>query len=403
MQVDDLPAAWELKQLGDVCAINPSKAEVRGYPDDLDVTFVPMAAVSEAGGAIDSPDIRKLGEVKKGYTYFREGDVLFAKITPCMENGKAAVARGLANGLGFGSTEFHVLRPQEAVLPEWVFYWIRRPSFRERAAASFTGSVGQQRVPDWFLSEHQIPLPPLDEQRRIVERIEELARRIEEAKGLRHAARQEAEAVLPAALDENLGSAAIQDWSSTKLTNLVKVRTGQVDPTLPQYRDLPHVNGQRMESGTCTLLPFRTAAEDGMKSGKYLFEPGDILYSKIRPYLRKAAQVDFAGLCSADVYPLSIVSEQINARFLMWSLVAQPFSEYANALSLRARMPKLNRQQLLSYQLGLPPLDEQRRIVAYLDAVRAKAQALLRLQEETQRELEALMPSVLDRAFRGEL
>lgn len=201
MRLHNLPRDWQLKKLGDICLINPSKTEVRGHPDELDVTFVPMAAVNEARGTIDSPDVRKLGQVRKGYTYFRECDVLFAKITPCMQNGKATVARGLLNGLGFGSTEFHVLRASDSVLPEWVFYWIRRPSFREQAAAAFTGSVGQQRVPEWFLAEHQIPLPPLEEQRRIVGRIEELARRIEEAKRLQEETRRQLEALMPSVLD----------------------------------------------------------------------------------------------------------------------------------------------------------------------------------------------------------
>lgn len=108
MQLDELPAGWDLKPLSDpsVAALNPKKSEVSGLNPSLEVTFVPIAAVDDASGTIARSEVRRLGEVKKGYTYFKEGDVSFAKITPCMENGKCAIGRGLRNGVGFGSTEF---------------------------------------------------------------------------------------------------------------------------------------------------------------------------------------------------------------------------------------------------------------------------------------------------------
>jgi type I restriction enzyme S subunit len=133
-----------------------------------------MAAVDAERGVIAHPIDRPLGEVRKGFTPFADGDVIFARITPSMENGKAAIAAGLTNGLGFGSTEFHVMRPTESVLPEWVFHLVRQVSFRNEAKASFTGTAGQLRVPDSFVRSAPIPLPPLPEQQRLVEKIERL-------------------------------------------------------------------------------------------------------------------------------------------------------------------------------------------------------------------------------------
>lgn len=105
--------AWRWAKLGDrdVAELNPSKKEIRDIPDDTRVSFIPMETVDEKKGEIVRSINRKLGEVRKGYTYFKEGDVIFAKITPCMENGKCAIAENLTNKLGFGSTEFHVVRP----------------------------------------------------------------------------------------------------------------------------------------------------------------------------------------------------------------------------------------------------------------------------------------------------
>lgn len=406
MQVDELPAAWQLRKLGDVCLLNPSKTEIRGYPDDLDVTFVPMAAVDEAAGEIDRPETRKLGQVRKGYTYFRDGDVLFAKITPCMENGKAAVARGLVNGLGCGSTEFHVLRPLGDVLPEWVSYWVRRPSFRDGAAASFTGSVGQQRVPEWFLAEHEIPVPPLQEQRRIVGRIEELARRIEEAKGLRRAARQEAEALLPAAADEMFGSAQAQAWPVQSLGELTH-RTQQRDPRREPDVDFSYIDITSVESGSGSISePRRLSGREAPSRARKVVLQGDVIFATTRPYLRSIALVPSeldAQICSTGFCVLRAKRDVAEPRWLYYCARSDLVIEQVLAAMRGAAYPAVTDKDVRSAVIPVPPLEEQRRIVAYLDSVRAKADALRRLQDETQRELDTLLPSVLDRAFRGEL
>jgi type I restriction enzyme M protein len=110
--------------------------------------------------------------VLTGYTYFRDGDVLLAKITPCFENGKAGIAQNLLNGIGFGSTEFYILRASEKVLPRFVYYLVTRSDFREEGAQNMSGTAGQQRVRRDFLEDYEIPLPPIEEQRRIVAEIE---------------------------------------------------------------------------------------------------------------------------------------------------------------------------------------------------------------------------------------
>jgi type I restriction enzyme, S subunit len=148
-----LAEGWVRIKLPEVCALNPPKPPPASLPADASVSFVPMPAVDAEEGAIVNPVPRAFSEVRKGFTAFRDGDVIMAKITPCMENGKAAIARGLLNGLGFGSTEFHVLRSTGTVLPEYVYYFIRQESFRRSAEQDMTGSVGQKRVPGTFLED----------------------------------------------------------------------------------------------------------------------------------------------------------------------------------------------------------------------------------------------------------
>lgn len=132
-----------------------------------------MAAVEAGSGRIDTSTQRRLDEVKRGFTSFQEGDVLFAKITPCMENGKSTVAHSLSSGIGFGSTEFHVLRPLLGINPHLLYYFVAQESFRQAARAHMTGSAGQLRVPTSFIADATYPLAPLAEQHRIVSAIEQ--------------------------------------------------------------------------------------------------------------------------------------------------------------------------------------------------------------------------------------
>ena len=153
---------WEVKKLGDCCEINPKKGKDSRLTPGIEVSFVPMSAVSE-NGTIDPSDTRMYDDVKTGFTYFAENDVLMAKITPCMENGKGAVAVDLKNGIGFGSTEFHVLRPIRGISNSyWIYVLTSIKTFREDAASNMTGSAGQRRVPATFLENFKISIPPIE-------------------------------------------------------------------------------------------------------------------------------------------------------------------------------------------------------------------------------------------------
>ena len=167
------PPRWINASLSEICAINPRVDKTAIDPESA-VSFVPMPAVEAGSGKIDIGETRVFETVRKGYTPFRAGDILFAKITPCMENGKMAVVPDLTSEYGFGSTEFHVLRPVEGVDPRFIYHAVSSRTFRSHAEHSMTGAVGQKRVPASILEEHEIGLPPTNEQRRIVERIEAL-------------------------------------------------------------------------------------------------------------------------------------------------------------------------------------------------------------------------------------
>lgn len=155
----------ELKRLGECCILNPRRPNIALCDTDK-VSFIPMPAVSEDGYLVDMTD-EEYEKVKKGFTYFENNDVLFAKITPCMENGKGAIVHGLTNGIGIGSTEFHVLRPINGISsPYWLLALTRMPIFRERAAKNMSGTGGQKRVSASYLDHFMVGLPAIEEQRR---------------------------------------------------------------------------------------------------------------------------------------------------------------------------------------------------------------------------------------------
>lgn len=339
---------------------------------------------------------------RKQQWVIKAGDVLYNKLFAW--KGSFAIADGLVDSC-IVSDKFPTYEADTALIDlRFLGYYFQTPQIAQQAQDLSKGAAAISKLtlnpPQfWDLT---IPLPPLPEQHRIVARIEELARRVEEARGLRRAAIDEADAIVPSAL-HSLFEVESKCWEQLPMPEAIAINDRQVDPTLVEFSQLPHISGENIESKTCQLLPFRTAEEDEVKSNNYLFSPNSILYSKIRPYLQKAVFVDFQGVCSADIYPIKVINEKLEPRFVLWSLVAPPFTEYANRLSGRTRMPKLNRKQLFAFTFSYPKREEQRHIVAYLDGLQRKVNELRRLQAETQKELDALMPSILAKAFVGQL
>jgi type I restriction enzyme, S subunit len=152
-----LPDGWKIAKLSELCIINPSKPKGFDRKADAPTTFIPMEAVDDKTGTVIAPRVRPYSSVARGYTYFEEGDVLFAKITPCMQNGKTAIVSGLKDRIGFGSTEFHVLRAKPGIDSRWIYYLLRSAEFRRKAEDNFEGSAGQRRVPDLFLKNVHTP------------------------------------------------------------------------------------------------------------------------------------------------------------------------------------------------------------------------------------------------------
>ncbi|MAA73151.1 MAG: restriction endonuclease subunit S [Salinisphaeraceae bacterium] len=167
----DLPEGWTSRRLRFDARLNPKKSGLAMEPDEL-VSFVPMDAVGQNGG-LKLGDTRELADVYEGYTYFANGDLCIAKITPCFENGKGAIAERLTNGVGFGTTELHVVRPGPGIDRRFLFYVFIADDFRKIGESEMYGAGGQKRIDESFIKDWMPPLPPLETQRRIAQFLDE--------------------------------------------------------------------------------------------------------------------------------------------------------------------------------------------------------------------------------------
>ncbi len=411
MKPKTLPNGWIWVTLSEACHINPRRPDLSSYSDQTQVTFVPMPAVDQERGVVATPETRDLADVRKGYTFFRENDVLFAKITPCMQNGKSAIARDLSNALGFGSTEFHVLRPKDDVLPEWIHLFVRQRWFRDLAARYFTGSVGQQRVPQSFLEQQQIPLPPLPEQHRIVARIEELMTRIEEAKRLRKEASDGVKDILPSALTRVLSRAEKESWDTLKINEFADVKGGKRLPKGSSFAEgktpYPYIRVIDFKNGTVDQSDLRfLTPEVERQISRYMISKDDV-------YISIAGTIGLTGTVPDELDGSNLTENaakivihegsQVDKRFLVYFLASPMGKTQIDERWKAAGQPKLALKRITTIRVCLPSLDEQRRVVAYLDGIQDQAGHLRRVQSETQGELERTTGSVLATAFRGEL
>lgn len=217
---------WEIKRLGDIATIKPPKSEARQLVNaDSLVSFLPMEDLGIGKKYPEPKKTKRFSEVVGSYTYFAEGDVLLAKITPCFENGKLGIARGLKNGIGFGSSEFIVIRPDDTTSSEWLFHFLSCEDFRNEGAQRMGGAVGQQRVPKEFVETYPIPVPPLPEQQRIVRILDEAFAAIATAKANAEKNLKNARALFESYL-ESVFSQRGEGWEEKRLGDLCDIKHG---------------------------------------------------------------------------------------------------------------------------------------------------------------------------------
>ena len=271
---------YDLVRLGDVAEINPRLARSSYLQADTQVRFVPMAAVDEVNGLIADVQHRPFSEVSKGYTNFQTGDVLFAKITPCMQNGKSAIFDDESSPIGFGSTEFYVIRAGNRIFSRFIYHLVRQETFREKAKANFTGTGGQQRVPRDFLENYSLSLPPLDEQQRIVDILDRAA----SIQRLRQAADEKLKQIIPALFVDMFGDPASnpKGWPTATIGDLIEnADYGSSSKAHDEATGLPMLRmGNVTMGGALDLKNIKYVELEPAEQAKFTLKKGDILFNR---------------------------------------------------------------------------------------------------------------------------
>ena len=363
-----------------------------------------MTAVQVNGGGAN-PVLRPYGEVRLGYTFFQSGDVMFAKITPCMQNGKHFIAPKPPGGFGFASTEFHVIRPDSGVLPEWIHFYLRQPSILEEAKRHFSGTAGQQRVPPEFLMNLEIPLPPLAEQKRIVKSLSANLRRAEKMKA---AMRAQAETI--AALPNSILAQVFaqektpKGWESTPLGSVAKLFAGGPAPQGGRFfaSDGPpflRVRDLGKYGRTDNLIEIQDRlSPDGLAHRPLMLARKNTV---VLPKSGAAINTNARGLLGTDAYIVShLLAIEANQKkatpeWIYYAMCVVDMTRHSENPSY----PSLKKSTVEKIQIPLPPLSEQRIITRMLKAkmkVAAKLDAVARAQLDA---VEALPAAFLRRAF----
>lgn len=285
-------------------------------------------------------------------------------------------------------------------------YYIMNKS-EEILKAAYGGA--QPNISSSKISSMFFPLPPLAEQQRIVERIESLFAKLDEAKenlqNVLDGFEPRKAAILHKAFTGELTvnwrkqhGVSMESWEMCEFNQIADIKTNLVNPI--DFQSYPHIAPDNIEKKTGKLLYYNSVAEDNVKSGKHRFYAGQILYSKIRPYLSKVIIAEFDGLCSADMYPIEAKG---NTRFLWYYMLSEHFVYQASTAGSRTVLPKINQKELSKLKINMPTLFEQTEIVRIIDDLLAKEQQAKELAENALAKVDLIKKAILARAFRGEL
>lgn len=375
--LDDVIVHTRLVPLSEAVEVNP-KIDRTVLHDDLDVSFVPMAAVEALSGGIDVSTVRKYAEVKKGYTHFRDGDILFAKVTPCMENGKMAIARKLVNGVGFGSTEFHVLRPRTGVDARYIYYFVSSQTFRKEASGHMTGAVGLRRVPSTYLEEQLIPLPDIVQQREIVAELEKQFSRFDEAVANLQRVKANLKRYKASVLKDAVEGRLVQTGQSDSFPKKPLSEAVELNPKLPK-------NSLENETEVSFVPMASVGADNGqididrrrlysdVRKGYTYFRNGDVLFAKVTPCMENGKMavakglVNGVGFGSTEFHILRPHSG-VDPTYVYYLVCSESFrKEAAGHMTGAVGLRRVPTAFLATVMVPVPSFDVQQLVVAEVD------------------------------------
>ena len=290
---------------------------------------------------------------------------------------------------------------QSKLLRDYFIYYSQSKEYLSDVESVCSGTT-RKRISRKNLGKIQLPVPPLEEQKRIVAILDEAFEGLDRARAHTEANLQNAKELFESATLDAFRYAS-GNAKLKKFEEVASIESVLIDPREDQYLDIQHLGAGNMITGTDELVSIKTSREEKLKSGKFPFDTKMVLYSKIRPYLRKVCRPKFDGICSADVYPLLPREGVLNKDYLFHLLLGPDFTEYAIKGSDRVGMPKVNRKHLFSYEFPLPNIEAQTACAKKLDELMLETKKLNEVYESKLADLDNLRQSLLQKAFAGEL
>lgn len=382
--------------IGEIAELNPRIPKKLGYSSDACVSFLPMAGVSQ-NGHINFYKERLMSSVIKGYRYFKQGDILLAKITPCLENGKAVFLDKVPHHTGFGSTEFHVIRPSSQVDGRYLFYMIWNPVFRKIASKNMTGTAGQRRIPTDFVKNFQIPLPPIAEQRRIaaiLDKADAIRRKRQQAIAL-------TEELLRSTFLDMFGDPVTNPmkWEVCRIKDIADVKTGKT----------PSRKNPENYGGTIRWVK-TTELKDSIitDTEEYLTEKGadkmnifpvhSILVAMYGQGATRGRTALLGSPCATNQACAIIIPNQDYFTIYLWILLRLSYKQIRE-MARGGNQPNLNLSMIKNFHLPLPPLEHQKRFALSVNTLSSQSNYLKKSLSQSNN----LFNCLLQRAFKGEL
>lgn len=419
-----IPKAWDLQRLRFLADLNPSKSELTSSDHELDATFLPMEAVGE-DGSLDGSQTRVVADVYQGYTYFRDGDVLVAKITPCFENGKGTVATGLVNGIGFGTTEFHVLRPHR-IDRRLLWYVTASERFRVLGESEMKGSAGQKRVPEDFVKDFLVPLPSVPEQQAIAAFLDRETAKIDaliaQKERLIELLGEQRAAVITRAVTKGLDPSVPMKgsgvewlgevpahWKVRRIKQVAKMDSGHTpDKSKPEYWDggnIPWVslndtarlaaNEYIEETAVCTT------AEGLANSSAHLLPAEAVVFSRDATI----------GRCAITTVPMAVSQHFIAwisgplvlPQYLLQVLRSDLMQQHLVSLTMGSTVKTIGMPDVRSLVMPVPPPSEQREIVKHIQAANDRTDRMVAAARTATARLREYRTALISAAVTGKI
>ena len=413
----EVPKNWQWVRLGALYDVNPKVVA----DNDVDAAFVPMEKIAPGMVSEFTYDVQPWEKAKKGHTTFANGDVAFAKISPCFENRKSMILENLPNGIGGGTTELIILRNPK-MDQKYTFWMVSTDHFISGGCKTYSGTVGQQRISMDYVKSYPVPVPPLPEQRRIVDRIESLFAKLDEAKEKAQAVADGFETHKAAILHKAFAGELTEGWREKHQGNesewvncclndlAVRIFDGPFGSNLKSDDYVDHgIRVVRLEN--LKNLWFDDSKQSFVTEEKYksiekhTVYPSDLIMSTFIADETKVCQLPlYVGFAvnKADCIGIRL-KDTVSTDFIKYFLASKDVYDLLTNHIHGATRPRVNTQQIKSIPIALPSLSEQREIVRILDSLLSKEQQAHDAALAVIDRIDAMKKAVLAKAFRGEL